>query len=255
MSDVSIEALMAELESDDTPETPEADAETPEPEKVEEPVAEEVVPEPEKTAEVESEDPLEGLIVGATEEPKPSPKKRGRPKGSTNAKKKAEAVVEAVVEEVTTSETDVDDTPMALAFEQIIVTPTPQPVNTNTATVSTPKVTSKKDTADSVGSKDIFILSDTQILNGHVYRRGQKITFQKGDKFYNSQTDRHGNNWLDLVDDPEAQFAYFGKLIVQPDHWTDTPLGSTAGINHPGLALALAKIAQEEFERNGTPFN
>ncbi len=251
MSDVSIEALMAELESDDTPETSEVVTETPEPEKVEEPVAEEVVPEPEKTAEVESEDPLEGLIVGATEEPKPAPKKRGRPKGSTNAKKKAEAVVEAVVEEVQaaeTPETSEDDTPMAL-------TPTPQPVNVNTATVSAPKVVTKKVTADSAVSKDIFILSDTQILNGHVYRRGQKITFQKGDKFYNSQTDRHGNNWLDLVDDPEAQFAYFGKLIVQPDHWTDTPLGSTAGIDHPGLALALAKIAQEEFERNGIPFN
>lgn len=217
----SLDDLMAELgiESTDTSEKSST-------EKVE--VQEEVA----AVAEAKT-DPLEGLVVGATEVPEPAPvkKPRGRP-----AKKAAAPKAEPV------------------EVVEVPVEPTaPEPVEVATVEAEVTEVPTKADEAGEV--RDIYILQDSQIINGAIYRKGQKITYTVGDKFYNSQTDRNGDNWLDLVRDPEAQYAYFGRLVVEADHWSGIPLGSVDGINHPGLALAISKFAREEYERGGAPLN
>lgn len=237
----SLDELMAELQAGEVVKPTETAKEEPvkaqvEAPKVEAPKVEtpkEKAVEPEAPAEVKVEtDPLEGLLVGEAVVPEPEPvkKRRGRPAKSATAKK--EAAVEAAPETKTVEVKDA--TPAVQVTEEDI----------------------KAEIAPEAPAvpKDIYILAEAQIFNGHVYRRGQKITFTVGDKFYNSQFDREGKNWLDIVDDLEAQYAYFGRVIVEPDRWSGIPLGSTEGVQHPGIALALAKIAQEEYERNGTPF-
>lgn len=191
-------------------------------------------PEPETTPE-KVEDPLEGLLVGESEtlDPEPIPeapvkRKRGRPAKSATPKK--------------------DETPTKKSEE------TKPDSETEPEVVQASEEEIKAEVAPAK-PKDIYITADTQIFNGVPYRRGQKITFTVGDRFYNSQYDRDGKNWLDFVDDLDAQFAYFGRVVVEPNHWSGIPIGSTEGISHPGIALALAKIAQEEYERNGTPYN
>lgn len=243
MSAISLDDLMAELNGDDSKDAPEA-------EKVEETVTE--TPEPEKPVgdTPKEEDPLEGLLVGEDPQPQPEPvkPKRGRPKGSTNKKKtpaKAETTEASKTETVEETKVESEE---AKAIEAATVP-------NNSADNAEATVVVNADASAEGEPKDIYILSEAQIFNGHVYRRGQKITFRKGDKFYNSQTDRNGDNWLDVVDDPEAQYAKFGRLIVQPDRWAGIPIGSTENISHPGLALALAAIAQAEHDRNGVPFN
>lgn len=190
----------------------------------------------------EDEDPLAGLLVGENSEeepPAPVKKPRGRPKGSTKAKTAAKKVEEKVAEEISE--------PVVEAEKST------EPVDEASTDVVSGE-TDENTLADGA-TRDIYILSDAQILNGHTYRLGQKITFTVGDKFYNSQFDRDGKNWLDHIDDPAYQYAHFGRLIVRADSWDGVPFGSTEGINNPALALAIAKIAQEEHERNGRPFN
>lgn len=258
MSDASLDDLLAELngtDSDAPAETPEADEtpmalSTPEPEAA----ADEKV---EESAEATA-DPLEGLLVGEKEEPQPEPvkKPRGRPRGSTKAKTAAKKVEEEKPADVQ------DETPAT----PVVEAPS-QPDNTASASDGTVNIESVSINAPvavgalptgstSIGqSRDIYLVADSQIFNGHIYRRGQRITFTKGDKFYNSQTDRNGVNWLDHVDDLEWQYAHFGRILVKPDTWDETPIGSTEGIHHPGLALAIAQAAQLEIKRNGVPFN
>lgn len=202
--------------------------------------------EPQETTPAEKEevtpaDVVEELLVEVKDEPLPEPakKRRGRPPKAKSEEPPKEEKVEAKSE--------------------VEITPVPE------VTSEEPTNESEVESVDAVEAtnndnilseeKDIYILQDTQIINGEIYRRGQKITFRKGDKFYLSQTDRNGNNWLDYVDDPEAQYAYFGKLIVEADNWTGIPIGSIEGINHPGLALAISEFAKKEYERNGKPLN
>jgi hypothetical protein len=235
MSDTnSIEDLLAELNGESKNTASEYAKETTEVETTE------TVETPETDTSV-----VDDLLIGSVEVPEPQPvKKRGRPKGST--KKAAEAKSpEPVVE---TPEIEV-------SVETAEVSEPSTPVSE--ATVATNVITINEDTnlTSEYKPKDIYILAEAQILNGHVYRRGQKITFVKGDKFYNSQLDRNGFNWLDIVDDLDAQYAKFGRVLVQPDSWDGIPIGSTENIDHPGIALAVSKLAQEEYKRNGVPFN
>lgn len=250
----SLDELMAELRAGEvvkstetakeepvteTVEAPKVEAPKVETPKVETPKEEKAV-ESEAPAEVKAEtDPLEGLLVGEAEVPEPEPvkKRRGRPAKSAATKKEA-----AVVAAPETKTAEVQTPPVTIKDTAPTVEATEEAIKAEIAPEA-PAV-----------PKDIYILAEAQIFNGHVYRRGQKITFTVGDKFYNSQFDRAGKNWLDIVDDLEAQYAYFGRVIVEPDRWSGIPLGSTEGVQHPGIALALAKIAQEEYERNGTPF-
>lgn len=265
MSDASLNDLLAELNSDSSAEETPVVEETKTEETADDLDAllagssetkdEEAPAEPQK-----GEDALDGLLVGEKPEPLPEPvkKPRGRPKGSTTkaktaAAKKAEEPTPVVTEEAPA------DTPVVDAEPQVAPVQPDNSANTTSAVIS-PKITinntvgePKVQTGDSE-TRDIYLETDAQILNGHVYRRGQKITFKKGDKFYNSQTDRNGKNWLDHIDDLDYQYAYFGKIIALPK-WDELPLGSTEGIKNPALALLVAKIAQEEYERNGVPYN
>lgn len=203
---------------------------------------------------------LDDLIETEKEtEPLPEPVKprRGRPKGSTNKKKvetaKEEPKVEPVKEEpkVETKEEVVEEVPVNVPEEETV-----EEVKTETADENVEEqVKPVRVATTSTEARDFYILSECQIINGHPYRRGQKITFTKGDKFYESQTDRNGNNWLDLIDDYEAQYAHFGRVMVEPDRWSGIPFGSTEGIDHPALALAISNFAKSEIERNGQPFN
>jgi len=223
-----LDALLAELDAPTKVETP----------------TEEVV--------VENDTPavLDDLLIGEEKVEEPAPvKKRGRPKKEKveepvtekeivpedAVKESVEEVISEVVAEIATvvEESIVNDVPRNSSGLPLV----PEGVSTE---VSEPQ--------------DIYILNDAQIINGNTYRRGQKITFTVGDKFYHSQTDRNGVNWLDFVRDPEAQYAYFGKILVEADQWSGIPLGSVEGITHPGIALAVSKYAQEEYKRNGKPF-
>lgn len=271
MSDASLNDLLAELNggSNDeaTAEAPKDEASAGDLESLlgnDEEVKDEAKPEtakPEtaKPDDAKAEDPLAGLLVGEKEEPQPEPvkKPRGRPKGSTKAKtaaaKKAEepAAAEAPTPVVT------DEAPQpAPVVEPDNSTPSANGIVIDNVDSLT-SFTIGKAVEDSLApkSRDIYLVADSQILNGHVYRKGQKITFTKGDKFYRSQTDRNGNNWLDHVDDPDYQWSYFGRIVVRPDNWEGTPFGSTEGITNPALILAIAQIAQEEYKRNGVPYN
>lgn len=202
---------------------------------------------------------VEEKVEQEVTKPADAPKKpRGRPR-------KVKEEVPAVVEETKESDTTFLD---ALVVGSEDIPPMPKPANikvevTNITSVpettvapSVVELTEVDKVAASTSEPiDIYILKDSQIIDGNIYHRGQKITFVKGDKFYQSQTDRFGKNWLDIVDDVEAQYAYFGRQIVEAHKWSGIPMGSLDGIEHPGLALAINNFAREELERNGKPFN
>lgn len=203
-------------------------------------------------------DPLEGFLVAdeaADPEPLPEPvqkPKRGRPRKA--APKKVEEVeeVEEVPDETEkVTETVPEETKVEDSVGDAVVVETETTVETSQDFKDT-----TPDFKDTIGSeKTFYILKATQIINGHPYQRGQKITFNYGDRFYNSQTDRNGTNWLDTLDSYEAQIAHFGSILFEPDTWSGIPIGDTTTIEHPGLAIAVARIAREELERNGTPLN
>lgn len=71
----------------------------------------------------------------------------------------------------------------------------------------------------------IHFLEDGHTALGHVWYRGQELTFEVGSEAHNSTFDRNGESWLDLADDPREQVLRYGGQKFARGPWPFLPWG------------------------------
>lgn len=71
----------------------------------------------------------------------------------------------------------------------------------------------------------IHFLEDGHTALGHVWYRGQELTFEVGSEAHKTTFDRNGNSWLDLADDPREQVKRFGGQKFARGPWPFLPWG------------------------------
>lgn len=95
----------------------------------------------------------------------------------------------------------------------------------------------------------LHFLEDGVTLGGVVWYRGQEIEFVVGSEAHQQQFDRVGKSWLDLVGDPEAQYARWGKRMFAPGPWPGRPWGDTSNLKDPDEIAAAERAAIAENRR------
>lgn len=74
------------------------------------------------------------------------------------------------------------------------------------------------------GEKILFhVLKDGFTAFGDVWYRGQEIEVEVGTAAYKRTLDKHGNSWLDLVDDEHAQYDRWRERRIAPGEFRPLP--------------------------------
>jgi hypothetical protein len=98
----------------------------------------------------------------------------------------------------------------------------------------------------------LHFVEDGFIACGEVWQTGQELEFEIGGKAYNQQFDRNGNSWLNLVDDEEAQWAKFGKLMFRRGPFRGKRWGDS-GVKGEPLAEDLTLLKEEQRRARRPP--
>lgn len=65
----------------------------------------------------------------------------------------------------------------------------------------------------------LHFVSDGLSAWGALWFQGQEVEIVKPSKHWDLTVDRNGDSWLDLLNDPNAQVAKWGKVMFAPGPW------------------------------------
>lgn len=85
---------------------------------------------------------------------------------------------------------------------------------------------------------------------GQIWQRGQELEFEVGGEAYKQTLDRNGKSWLDVADDPSAQYERWGQEYFRPGPWRGRPLADVTGLTSAEDIAAVKSSAEAERKRN-----